>query len=312
MKHAVVPSLFASAALLALALPALAAPDQARPGQGSAIVTLLPAKGHEAVANVQAEDLKLKVGGKPATVEDWVPLRGDRHKLEVVVLIDDGANSRLSIQLPSIEKFLKSLPEGALAAVGYMRNGQAVLASPLTADHAAAAKGLRLPVASSPGISASPYFCLSDLAKKWPSQDQDARREVVFITNGINYYSDEFDPQNPYYLSSISDALRNKLVVFPIYWPARGGFDLHPLAANNGQSLLAELASATGGVSYWQGVGEPVSIDSYLDEIAQRIESQYALFYRTDAKVSTGVQNLKLQVERSMNKVTAPSESWVK
>ena len=49
-----------------------------------------------------------------------------------------------------------------------MANGRAVLSGPLTADHATALSGTP-PARLRAGYNASPYFCLSDLAKNWPS-----------------------------------------------------------------------------------------------------------------------------------------------
>ena len=48
-----------------------------------------------------------------------------------------------------------------------MQNGRVIPAADFTTDYDAAAQSLRIPVGS-PGLSASPYFCLSDFVKRWP------------------------------------------------------------------------------------------------------------------------------------------------
>ena len=88
-----------------------------------------------------------------------------------------------------------------------MQNGQAVFTGGFTADHAQALRGLHLS-GGTPGSSASPYFCLSDLAKHWPSKDRSARREVVMISDGVDPYYMEYDPDEPYLKAAIYDSVR--------------------------------------------------------------------------------------------------------
>ncbi len=66
------------------------------------------------------------------------------------------------------------------------------------------------------------YFCLSDLAKRWPSQDPAARREVVMVTDGVDNYQRQFDPEDPYVQAAIADSLRAHLVVYALYWKNQG------------------------------------------------------------------------------------------
>ena len=93
-----------------------------------------------------------------------------------------------------------------------MQNGRAVFSGPLTPNHATAAQQLHLPLGA-PGADASPYFCLSDLAKRWPSNDRAARREVIMITDGVDYYHLQYDPEDPYVQAAIQDLVRANLVV---------------------------------------------------------------------------------------------------
>ena len=76
--------------------------------------------------------------------------------------------------------------------VGYMSNGRVAVEVPFTADHASAAAKIRLPLGM-PGVSASPYFCLSDFVKRWPGTASDdgvvihgKARFVIMITNGVD------------------------------------------------------------------------------------------------------------------------------
>ena len=83
-----------------------------------------------------------------------------------MVLIDGGARN-LGREFEEIKQFILGLRPDTKAAVGTMENGRAVLASPLSADHARVVSEIHLPAAG----SSNPYFSLSDLAQHWPSQD---------------------------------------------------------------------------------------------------------------------------------------------
>src|ERR1700734_3475486 len=78
------------------------------------------------------------------------------------------------------------------------------------------------PIMQRPRYSSSPYFCLSDLAKNWPSADRSARREIIMITDGVDYYHLQYDPEDPYVQAAIDDSVRANLVVYSIYWRSTG------------------------------------------------------------------------------------------
>ena len=285
-----------------------ATPNEA--GQADAVVTILPKQGHERPVNTEARDLEVKVNGALATVTGWTRLRGAEDGLEVVVLIDDGSSPDLSNQFEDIAAFLKGLPQGAKAGLAYMQNGRAVMVGPLSTDHAAVAAALRVPT----GIlnaSASPYFCLSDLARHWPSKHSAARREVVMITNGVDAYGQWGDLQDPYVDASIHDAVKSGLVVYGLYWSARGGFG-RGSGALFGQNLLAQVTDATGGGSYWTGTMNPVSLKSFLEDISWRMENQYRLSFDAKSSGKAEVKSLTLHVGGPAAKVVAPQRVYVK
>ena len=109
------------------------------------------------------------------------------------------------------EEFILGLPASTEIAVAYMSNGRAVMAQKMTADHKLAADSLRL-TNGIPGITGSPYFCLSDLAKHWPSQEK-ARRVVFMVTNGEDPYYRSRDMQVPYLAAAIRDSQKARLLV---------------------------------------------------------------------------------------------------
>lgn len=280
------------------------------PAQGEAIVTVIPKKGHERVTNISLQDVQLKVNGKVTKVASWVPMRGANDDMEMVLLIDSSARNSLGQQLNDIANFIKSVPAHAKLALGYMDNGQALLTGPLSTDHTRALNSLHLP-GGLPGSSGGPYFALSDLAHRWPSNDPLARRIVVMITDGVDIYNPRFDPQDPYILSAISDAIRAHLVVYSIYWHDMGRFDNMQYFNDSGQSLLAEVTQATGGDSFWMGTGEPVSFQPFFEDLSWRLENQYRLNFYSELKDKPEIRNMNLKVGGAAIKVYAPQQVYV-
>jgi hypothetical protein len=296
----------AAAAVVLLSAPAWAQPKG--PGQGTATVTILNKQAKAAPPMVTRKELYLRVDGRPAAITRWQPASGP---LQIVLLIDNGARTSLGQQMNDIRSFVRELPSGAALGIAYMQNGQAQFTGPLTADKERALQELQLP-AGTPGSSASPYFCLSDLAKHWPSHEQGARREVIMVTNGVDNYEPRYDPNDPYVLSAIRDSLQAGLVVNSIYWTNSGWFGHTAYAANTGQNLLIQVAQATGGKLYWQGFGNPVTFQPYFKDLLKRFGAQYELrFAAPMLERKPYVANLNLKVHVPDAKVDAPNRVWL-
>ncbi|MGB6744317.1 MAG: hypothetical protein WBE38_11780 [Terracidiphilus sp.] len=298
----------AAAAALLAAMPAFASAED-QPGQGQAVVTVLPQDNAPANAPLQ-QQVSIKVNGKTSNVTGWQPLRGASSPVELVVLIDGAARSSLGSQLGDVQHFVQGLPANTSATIAYMENGQAVLTGPLSTDRAETLRGLHIP-AGGPGVSASPYFCLSDLARHWPSNNRQARREVVMVTDGVDYYNLRYDPDDPYLQAAINDSVRARLIVYSIYWRNMGRLDRSMYATDSGQNLLTQLTQATGGNSYWQGYGDPVSLQPYFEDIERRLDNQYEVSFMAPFKDKPQVETFKLKLSAPGSKVDAPQQVLV-
>ena len=259
------------------------------------VITVLP-KNSEQTPAVEPQNLKIQVNGKSVQADSVTPLRGDRAGLELVILIDSGARESLGRQMGEISGFVKSLPPTTEVAIAYMVNGQAVFQQPFTTDKNAALRALHLPGGSA-GTSASPYFCLSDLAKHWPSQNAANRREVLAITDGIDPYEVRFDPEDPYVNAAIQDSIRAGVIVDALYWHDQGRASRIGFVADGGQNLLMLVTNNTGGRFYYQGLGNPVSFDPYLSDLSRRLQNQYELGFDVPAKKKANVETLKVKLE---------------
>ncbi len=301
-------TLFAATSLLLVSSPFATA--QKQEVAGSTVITIMPEK-NEAPGGIPQDALHLKLDGKQSAITGFTPLRDPQSKVEMVVLIDEGARSSLGLQLNDVAKFIQSQRPDTKVALAYMMNGRAVLSGPLTTDHDSVLRGLHLTMAAGEaGISASPYFCLSDLAKNWPSSDARARREVVMITDGVDYYDMRYDPTDPYVQNALDDAVRARLIVYAIYWRSADRFDRTNYGADTGQNLLAQITQGTGGVSYWEGSGNPVSFVPYFEDIDRRLVNQYELDFMTAVGDKPQMQTIKLSVSAHA-KINAPQEVYV-
>src|SRR6185312_9918893 len=129
--------------------------------------------------------IKVEVNGHQTPLTNLSRVRPS--SAQVAILIDDGLRTSFANQLGDMKQFITSLPPGVQVLVGYMRNGSVDTSGGFSTDHAAVAGMLHVPL-SSAGISGSPYFCLSDFAKKWPSSDPGVRF-VLMLTNGVDPYN---------------------------------------------------------------------------------------------------------------------------
>jgi hypothetical protein len=299
-----------SAAITLFAVLPAFAESENQPGQGQAVVTVLPGKNAPAPAITQ-QQVSVKVNGKESTVTRWKQF-GPNAPVEMVLLIDGAARSSIGTQMQEIDKFVQGLPANTGATIAYMQNGEAALTGPLTTDRAETLRGLHL-TGGVPGISASPYFCLSSLAQHWPSNNRQARREVVMVTDGVDYYDGamHFDPEDPYVQTAIADSVRAQLIVYSIYWRNMGRLDRTMAATNAGQNLLGEVTQATGGNSYWEGFGDPVSFQPYFEDIERRLNNQYELGFMAPSNGKPEVDSFKLKVSGAGAKVDAPEQVLV-
>ncbi len=296
------------AGLLALTPAALAQNEGV--GQGEATITVLPKDEHAPATNVSEQNVQVEVAGKKAQITSWQSLHSSQSPVELVLMIDQGARDSLGREMSDIVHFLQGLPPNVKVTIGYMEYGRTALQGPLTTDHAAVTKELHLP-AGIPEENASPYFCLSDLAKHWPSSDRTAAREVIMISDGVDYYELRYDPEDPYVQSAMRDAAQADIIVYSIYWRDAGRVDRTGYENNAGQNLLSEVTQATGGNSYWIGYGNPVTLTPYFDDFTRRIDNQYELGFTAPLHGKADVENLKVKVSAPDVKVTSPQQVWL-
>jgi len=292
-RYLVLKTLVAIAGLLASVQ--LVAAQESVPSTGPAVnlVVTVEARHGSNVPDISREDVMVYEGRDRDKVTAWLPLQGEHAGLELFVLLDDSSNVSLGSQLEDIRQFISAQPATTKIGVAYMQNGIAQVLQNLTNDHVLAAKALRLPLGS-PGASASPYFSLGDLIKRWPQSSE--RHEVLMITDGIERYWGS-GPGNPYVDSVIEQAQRAGVIVFSIYTPGEGHYGHSFWRMNWGQNYLSQVGDETGGEAFYLGSGAPVSFAPYLEDITRRLGRQYLLTFIAKPQKKAGMQRVKLQTE---------------
>lgn len=258
---------------------------------GTALAQELPQEGPvptTALINVESKNpveldpraLNLQVNGHDTPINSLT--HASSGNVEIAILIDEGLRSSFSQQLRDISNFINSLPRNDKVLVGYMQNGTVRSSGHFSADHQEISDQLRLTM-SIPGSSASPYFCLSDFVKHWPSQEP-AARFVLMLTNGVDPYNGRpsiMNQDSPYVETAQNDAQRAGAAVYSIYFPDagfRGG-----QGSFSGQTYLQQVGDATGGMLFNNGTIPPVSIAPFLDQFGRAINASYELGFMANA-----------------------------
>jgi hypothetical protein len=237
-----------------------------------------------------AANLKLELNGRVTPVSSFE--RVAPNGTQIAILIDDGLRFSVGSDLDLLRKFIIGMPAGTQVMVGYMSNGRVTSSTPFTTDHEAVAGSIRLPFGRV-GLSGSPYFCLSDFVQRWGAAEAQApavqrkARFVLMVTNGVDLYNGSTSVMNqdsPYVQKAIDDAQRAGVGVSSIYY---GDAGIRGRSANfSGQSYLAQIADATGGRSYYQGTGNPVSLAPFIEEFQHDLSETFVATFQADAGAS--------------------------
>jgi hypothetical protein len=276
-------------------------------GSGVPVRIVVTVEGQKGTAppSLTRDDVLVYLDNQRMRVTEWTPIQNDQIGLQFWLLIDDGTDTELGTQFKDLRKFVLDQPSTTQVGIGYLRNGTVEVEQKPTADHALAAKAIRLPLGE-PGISASPYLALMDLIQKWPSGDQ--AREVLMITSGVdpNYGP---GPSNPYLDRVIEAAQRAGVVVHSLYFSSAGHFGHSFWQINWGQNYLSQLAEETGGEFFVLGTSNPVSFAPYLNELNQHFRGQHLLTFL--AQGNQGHRRVKLKTEVPHVTLVGPSKVYV-
>jgi hypothetical protein len=264
-------TLFFAAIAVAVAMPLAANPAATEAPAVPMTITAVGKKDTQPPP-LTKNDVQLYEGKERVQVADWK--RGET--LFLAVLIDDSLESDVANQWGDLKAFFMAQPENTYIAVGYGRNGAAVIAQDFTKDHALAAKALRIPLGNA-GAFTSPYLALQDWMKRWPESRE--RKSIMLFSSGVDYFRGSFDPIDPDLDTTVARAQKQNINVWTIYVPDAGHVGRREFRVFNAQSNLSRLSEETGAESYYLGFGSPVTLKPYFDEIQMHLSNQYLLSF---------------------------------
>jgi hypothetical protein len=279
----------------------------------------------QALVNVDAKStppagpsaLVVAVNDRTQPLSAWEPVAP--AGTQVALLIDDGLRESVARELENLRSFVRTLAPGVEILVGYMQYGHVVAAQPFTTDHALAASTIHLPDGL-PGMSASPYLCLSDFVKNWPSGESSSSsspgpptrhkaRFILMLTNGVDPYNGSTSIMNqgsPYVDNAIADAQRAGVAVYAIYFgdAGMGG----GMTDSSGQDYLNQITQATGGVNLWEGVGNPVSTAPFLSKFQSALAETYIATFNAPLGNNPGRDLVRVKFIAAKTKLHTPEK----
>jgi hypothetical protein len=305
MKLNIGPTLWTFAAASALTFASLA-PIPARAADTVTLtVTATTKKGSPPA--IKKEDAQAYQGKERVQTADW------RHgeNLYLAILIDDSLDTEAASQWNDLKAFIAAQPPNTLVAIAYARNGAAEVAQDFTADHALAAKALRIPIGNLAAFS-SPYLSVQDWLKRWPSSAGDHRSSLLLISSGIDYFRGGFDPIDPDLDSTIERAQKENVNIWTIYYPGGGHLSRGYFRVFNAQSNLSKLSEETGAESYYLSFDRPVTLRPYFEEIQEHLNNQYLLTFGTAGGGKKGkFERVRVTTEIPNVQFLTPSEVFL-
>jgi len=281
---------------------------------------------------LRPDAVQVKQGKNLLKVDQLIPAKGDNAALQLFILIDDTCDPVIGNNLNDLRDFINAQPASTAVGVAYMSNATIQITQNFTADHALAAKAVRLPRGNLSAMD-SPYLSLMSLVKGWPQQK--VRREVLMVTDGIDRLRNDRSPFSqtpsrgpagtanaarafdtmPTMSPDADTASRNSqrygVIVHSIYAPGAGRLGRNAWEAQLGQSGVAKIADETGGEYFALGTQNAVSFKPYLERLQKIFDNQYYLVFQAVPGKKDGLQRVSVSTEVANADLAAADNVWV-
>jgi hypothetical protein len=298
------------------------------------VITDESVRGDGEVPILRPENVQIKQGKTPLKIDQLIPARGDNAALQFFILIDDTCDTGIGNSLNDIRDFINAQPATTAIGVAYMSNATIQIVQNFTADHAAAAKAVRLPRGTLSSMD-SPYLSLISLIKGWP--EQKVRREVLMVTDGIDRLRGERMSNTQYSPgygrgyrnapssmsrstmptisvdadSASSVAQRYGVIVHGIYATGVGRAGRNAWEVQLGQSGVGKISGESGGEYFSLGTQNLVSFKPNLDRLQQVLNNQYYVVFQATPKPKAGLQRVSISTSLADVEIAAADNVWV-
>jgi hypothetical protein len=310
------PGLFGTFCVLALNAAIVHSQEKATPStvQVHMVITDQAFSDSSELPALRPENVQVKQGKNVLKVDQLIPAQAENAALQLFILIDDTCDPGIGTNLSDIRDFINAQPASTVVGVAYMSNATIQITQNFTADHALAAKALRLPRGSSSAMD-SPYLSLISLVKGWPQQK--VRREVLMVTDGIDRLRGGTSSRglmpsiSPDADSASTSSQRYGVIVHSIYATGAGRLGRNAWQAQLGQSGIAKIAGETGGEYYSLGTQSAVSFKPYLERLQRILDNQYYLVFQVVPGKKDGLQRVNISTEAANADIAAADNVWV-
>jgi hypothetical protein len=280
---------------------------------------------------LRPENVQVKQGKNLLKINTIIPARGDNAALQFFILIDDTCDSSIGNSLNDLRDFINAQPATTAIGVGYMSNATIQIAQNFTADHALAAKAIRLPRGNLSAMD-SPYLSLISLIKGWP--EQKVRREVLMVSDGIDRLRSErassyptnfgrgsrnamptssmgMTTMSPDVDTASTAGQRYGVIVHGIYATGVGRMGRNAWEVQLGQGGVAKITEETGGEYFSLGTQNLISFRPYLDRLQKVLDNQYYLVFQAVPKNKAGLQRVNISAQIADVEIAAADSVWV-
>jgi hypothetical protein len=280
---------------------------------------------------LRPENVQVKQGKNLLKINTIIPARGDNAALQFFILIDDTCDSSIGNSLNDLRDFINAQPATTAIGVGYMSNATIQIAQNFTADHALAAKAIRLPRGNLSAMD-SPYLSLISLIKGWP--EQKVRREVLMVSDGIDRLRSErassyptnfgrgsrnamptssmgMTTMSPDVDTASTAGQRYGVIVHGIYATGVGRMGRNAWEVQLGQGGVAKITEETGGEYFSLGTQNLISFRPYLDRLQKVLDNQYYLVFQAVPKNKAGLQRVNISTQIADVEIAAADSVWV-
>ena len=291
------------------------------------LVLTLQGQHGAGISGLNSGNLIVTAGRDRAKITDVLPLQDARAGLELFIMMDRAREISYGTQVKDLAHFILAQPPTTKIGIAYMDMQGPTIVQDLTTDHSRAAQAVTTPLGSLAN-GRSPYTSLTQLIDKWAPSN--GGREVLMISNGEDATFGDVAPdrKNPYLDAAVENAQRAGIVVFtiatgnesvrlaenepPIIPPGKNTLpNIGPRGPALGKFYLGQIAEGTGGKSYYYKSSAPVSFAPYLEDLTQRLASQYLVRFLATSGKKPGLQSIKVRSELSHTEVVTARNVYI-
>jgi len=201
--------------------------------------------------------------------------------LALAVLVQDDLSSNVNLQLDSLRKFIRALPQGSRVMVGYLRSGSLQTRQKFTEDLDKAASSLRIVTGSAALAPGNLYDQVDEALKRFDALPT-GRRAVLLVSDGLDVSrgAESSSPSQSIDLDrAVLKAQRKGIAIYSFYNGGSLTENGNSMLVLNGQGSLNRLSEETGGRAFFQGASSPVSFDPFFRDLKAALNRQFALTY---------------------------------